>query len=299
MCIRDRYVYWPLINPSINGISNARGVIVQYDVLTGAVTHLPNLDGTDFTTSGGTLRAVAVLGDNVACCYLNGTTGVLQYQQPAFGTIKYQASGWLASSKIDFATPGITKRFRRVEVHHAPLNAGEQIFIEVFVDQDPLSFTTALAPVPAAQSGGTNSTLGSTLTALLIGQDTVGKTLYFAIKLTAGTNQATTPRVAYVTIEVGGCWVADVFLACVSKRYGMPQQPDTQGAKASDLAYLLFLAYENGNLLTFYHPNAQAYTMAIESLDAWSPNVAGQMQSQETRPRDEEYIVHAILRQVA
>jgi hypothetical protein len=39
--------------------------------------------------------------------------------------------------------------------------------------------------------------------------------------------------------------------------------------------------------------------MAIESLDGWNPNVTGQMQSQENRPRGEEYIVHAVLRQVA
>jgi len=295
-----RFVYWPILRPSINGISNGVGVVLQLDVLTGAVSKLPNQDATDFTTvSGGLLRNIALLGDNVACVYVNGTTGVLQYQQTAFGVIKYQGTGWLASSHIDFGTPGIVKRFRRLEVHHSPLNAGEAIFIECFVDQDPLAFTTALAPVPATQSGGNNNVVGSTLTALTVGQDTVGKTLYFAVRMTAGTNQNTTPRISYVTVEVGGTWVADVNLACVNRRLTLAQEKDDQGASSSDLAYLLFLAYENGNLLTFYHPNGQKYTMAIESLDPWNPSVTGLMQSQENRPRGEEYIVHAVLRQAA
>jgi len=295
-CASGRYVYWTIINPSINGISAGVGVVIQYDVLTGAVSKLPCQDATDFTTVGtGGLRNVAMLGGNVAIVYVNGTTGVLQYQTSAFGAIKYQPSGWLAGSHVDFATPGIVKRFRRLEVHHAPLNAGESIFIECFVDQDPLSFNTGLAPIPATQSGGTNSTVGSTTTALILGGDTVGKTLYFALKLTAGTGNATTPRVSYVTIEVGGTWVADVNLSCVSIRRTLSQETDDQGASGADLAYLIFLAYENGNVLTFYHPNGQTYTMALETVDGWNPSP---MKSQ-VNVQDEEYIVHVTLRQTA
>ena len=297
---QGRFVYWPILNPSIAGISNGKGVVIQLDVLTGAASKLPNQDATDFTTVGASpLRSVAVLGDNVAAIWINGTTGVLQYQQTAFGTIKYQGLGWLASSHIDFGTPGIVKRFRRIEVHHAPLNAGEAIFVECFVDADPLGFSTGLAPIPVSQTGGNNSTPATTITALTLGSDTVARTLYFAIRMTAGTNNATTPRVSYVTIEVGGTWVADVSLACVLRRAALSQDQDTQGASASDLAYLLYLAYENGNLLTFYHPNGQKYTMAIESLDGWNPSPVGLMQSQDNRPRGEEYVLHAILRQAA
>jgi hypothetical protein len=295
-----RFVYWPLMRPSINGISTGVGVVLQYDVLTGATSKLPTQDATDFTTvSAGLLRNIAMLGDNVAICYVNGTTGVLQYQQTAFGVIKYQGTGWLASSHIDFGTPGISKRFKRLEVHHAPLNAGEGILIEVFVDQDPLGFSTGLAVVPASQSGGNNTTVGSTVTALTLGSDTVGRTLYFALRMTAGTNNNTTPRISYVTIEVGGTWVADLYLACVNRRRTLTQDVDTQGASSSDLAYLLILAQENGTYLTFYHPNGQKYTMTIESLDNWNPSPTGQSQAQENRPRSEEYITHAILRQVA
>lgn len=294
-------VYWPLVAPSIKGISSANVVILQYNLQTGAVSHLPNLDTLDgFLVNAAGFRGMAVLGDNVAGVFsTTGTNLVCQYQTWAFGTLTYSQSGWLASSHIDFGTPGIVKRFRRLEVHHAPLNAGEQIFVECFVDQDPLAFSTALAPVPAGQTGGTNAQVGSTLTSLLVNQDTVGKTLYFAIKLTAGTGGLTTPRVSYVTIEVGGTWVADLNLACTQRRKLLTQEDDSQGATGADLIYLIELAYENGNLLTFYHPNGQTYTMAIETSDRWNPSVTSRMASQENRPLDEEGIVHTVLRQVA
>src|SRR5207249_8184569 len=141
-------------------------------------------------------------------------------------------------------TPGITKRCRRIEVHHAPLNAGEAILVEAFVDTDPLAFTTALAPVPATATAS-NNTVRSPLTAMTFGADTIGKTLYFAIRLTAGNGQLTSPRVSYVSIEVGGTWTWDVTLACTSRRQllGSTEQ-DTQGVTGKDLAYLLLLAYE-------------------------------------------------------
>lgn len=293
----SQYVYWPVFVPSISGISGAPGVILQYDVLTGALSHLPNMDTTDFTTVPAlNIRTIAMLGDAVAGCYVNGTTGVLQYQTHAFGLLNYMAAGWLVSSHIDFATPGIQKRFRRIEVHHSPLNVGEVIQIQAYVDQDPLQFTTALAPVPATATA-TNNLVGTSLTALTFGADTIGKTLYFALKISeTETPPNTTPRVAYISIEVGGTWVADINLACTSRRQNLGQEFDTQGATAADLAYLLYLAQENGSLLTFYHPNGQTYTMAIESLDGWNPSP---LQTQVDRPQDEEYVVHAILRQLA
>jgi hypothetical protein len=300
-CLQPRaasqYVYWPIINPSINGISTGKGAVIQYDVVSGATTKLPNMDATDFTTTGGTLRAIGLLGDNVACCYVNGTTGILQYQQPAFGTIKYMTSGWVASSHIDFSTPGIQKRFRRIEVSHAPLNAGEQLLVEAFVDTDPLAFSTGLTPVPSGATV-TNSTVGSALTAMTFGQDTIGKTLYFALKLTSGTGQLTTPRVSYVSIEIGGTWTWPMRLTCTSKRGLLDgQNDDQQGVTGKDLAYLLILAYENGQNMTLYHRNGQSYTVAIETLDAWNPSPLQPAQPQ--LMRDEEYIVDVTFRQVA
>jgi hypothetical protein len=301
-CLQPRassqYVYWPLTNQSIKGISAAPGVIVQYDVLTGAVTHLPNQDTTDFTTVGGTLRAMAFLGDNVACCYVNGTTGILQYQQPAFGSpFLYQPTGWLATSHIDFGTPSLEKRFRRVEVHHAPLAAGEQVLIEGFVDVDPINFTTALTPVPATATSGQNSTVGSVLTALSFGTDTIGKALYAGLELTAGADGTTTPRVSYISIEVGGTWAWPLTLGCTSKRRMLNGEDDNQGVYGKDLAYLLMLAYENGTNLTLFHRNGTQYTVAIDSYDEWNPSP--QVPSGPQEIRDEEYIVAVTLRQVA
>ena len=45
------FVYWPILRPSINGISNGIGVVLQLDVLTNAVSKLPNQDATDFRSS--------------------------------------------------------------------------------------------------------------------------------------------------------------------------------------------------------------------------------------------------------
>lgn len=301
-CLQPRaasqYVYWPIIAPSINGISSANGVVVQYDVLTGAVTRLPNQDSGDYTTPGGSLRTVAALGDTLSICYLNGTTGTLQYQQPAFNaTGKYQASGWLASSHIDFTTPGITKRFRRVEVHHTPLATGEGVLIEAFVDRDPITFTTALAPVPALATAN-NTTAGTTTTSMTFGQDTIGKTLFYGLRLTSSTDQTTTPRVSYVSIEIGGTWTWLFNLACTAKRQLLDgTNEDTQGVLGRDLAYMLFQAYENGSNLTLYHRNGQSYTVAIESLDGWNPSPKQASVAQDAR--DEEYEVSVVLRQVA
>jgi hypothetical protein len=295
----SNFVYWPLFNPSINGISTAKLLVIQYNLQTGAVAHLPNFastDGNNANTNG--LRRLGVLGDNVAFTQVitGGLGAMLQYQTWAFSGLTYSASGWLASSHIDFQTPSMFKRFKRIEVHHAPLNAGEQILVKAFVDQDPLTFTTSLAPVPAAATA-TNSTVGSTITAMTFGGDTIGKTLYFALKLTAGTSQLTTPRVSYVSIELGGTWVAELNLACTARRQMLTGEADDQGASGADLAYLLMQAQESGSNLTLYHPNGQTYTMAIESLSAWNPSPHKPQDNQ--RPLDEEYIVHAILRQAA
>src|SRR5205823_8198924 len=109
------------------------------------------------------------------------------------------------------------KRFRRIEVTHSPLNAGERILVEAFVDTDPLAFTTSLTPVPSSATV-TNSTVGSSLTSLTFGTDTIGKALYFAVQLFAGTSNLTTPRVSYASIEIGGTWAFELNLACTSKR---------------------------------------------------------------------------------
>jgi hypothetical protein len=299
----SQYVYWPIGLPSINGISGQITYsIIQYDILTGAVSHLPQptTNPPGVTTSiTNRFRVVAVYGDNVGLIYnTDSAHGVLQFQTPAFGTITYMPSGWLFTSHLDFNTPGIIKRFRRVEVHHAPLNAGEQILIEAWVDNlDPLSLTTSSVPVPSSATA-TNTVVGSTSTVMTLGVDTVGRTMTLAMKLTAGNSQLTTPRINWLSIEVGGTWVFEVTVDCTAKRRLLNQEgTDEQGLMGKDLSYLLLLAYENGNTLTLYHRNGTKYVCAIESVDFWNPSP--QVSQDNQRPQDEEWVVHAVLRQVA
>src|SRR5262249_25191405 len=157
----------------------------------------------------------------------------------------------------------------RIEVHHSPLAAGEQIVVEAFIDQDPLGFSTTLTPVPSSATV-TNSVLNSTVTTLTIGSNqSVGRSLYYAIQLTAGTNQQTTPKVIYTAIEVGGTWVWDLNLDCTSRRRLLNgSNDDPQGVNGKDLAYLIRNAYENGGNLTLFLAENVSYTVTIEKYEA-------------------------------
>lgn len=318
-CLQPRassqYVYWPLVNPSLT-VNVAPpllpaapgGLIVQYDVLSGAVSHLNPFTPAVFSTNGGSLRAVAILGNSVGfVTQLSATTGMLIHESTAFPSAtgaNIFMPGSLTSSRIDFATPGINKRFRRIEVHHSPLNAAEQITVNAFVDVDPVALTVkSPTSAPIANATAINNIVGSTLTALTFGTDTIGKTVAFQLIMTSsfqapGTGGLTTPTVFYVSIEVGGTWAWEVTLACTSKRQLLDgENYDQQGVTGKDLAYLLLLAYENGYTMTLYHRNGQSYQVAIESLELWNPSPLQPSQSQLVR--DEEYLAHVILRQVS
>lgn len=316
-----RYVYWPILTPSLNGIGGTTGgYVVQYDTLTGAQSHLPTFDANDMGTStkvtSSSIRAIATIGDSVGMAFPNSTTGTLQYQNPFTTTVTYQTGGWLVSSHYDFATPGVSKRFRRIDVHHAPLKAGESIVVKAFVDQDPDLFTPSLAPNPSGAtvthsfSGGESATVGS-LTTLTFGADTVGRTLFYAVQLNAGSSNLTTPRLTYVAIEVGGTWTWEFHFDCSSIRRLLNQGgPDQQGVDGKDLYYLFRNAYENGLLLTLYlvdsvdakgATSVVSYSVAVEKIEgdniAYSnhPGTTGQ---QAVRA-DQEWLTTVVLRQVA
>lgn len=292
-----QYVYFALSSPQISGISSASYIGV-YDALTGAFSHLGNAASTD-APGVASPRQLTAIGRAVAYPQIVAGNGSLNYQtnqsRLAAGNT-YTPSGWLVSSNFDFSTPGIAKRFRRIEVHHAPLNTGEQIKVNAYVDLDPINFTTALAPNPATATV-TNSTLGSTLTVLTMGADTVGRTLYYAIQLTAGTGGATSPRVIWVAVEVGGSWTWTLDLDCTSKRRTLAQSEDGQGVTGKDLYFLLRNSYENGNYLTLYLSESVSYTVAIESLQAQSLPYADHPDLGVRA--DQEWQVQATLRQVA
>lgn len=302
-------VYWPLLAPSITGISTTNYISV-YDVVTGAVSHMP-IDGTDdfaTNTTNFTTGQVAVLGDAVGCVFVSGTSGVCQYQATAFGTITYQSSGWIVSSQIDFATPGIAKRFRRIELHHSPLAAGESIKVNAYVDEDPIAFTTALTPNPSgatvthSYNAAESSTVAS-VTALTFGADTVGKTLYLAVQLNAGTSNLTTPKLRYYSAEVGGVWVWNFSFDNTSQRRCLDGSIDAQAVTGKDLDYLYRNAYENGTTLTLYLVNdasaaVVSYSVNLEKRQSRSPSYLNHQVEQSTVRADEEWITQVVLRQI-
>lgn len=284
-----RYVYWPLLSPSVNGISTAPGVILQFDTLTAATSKLPDLDATDFhDTYVNDLRTVALLGENVACCFGNNLTGILQYQLSSFGTIKYELSGKMVTSRIDFQTPGVEKRFRRLEAQHAPLPTNCSVKIDAFIDKDPAAYTAALIP-----DATITNTVAATVSTELFLNNLIGHTVYFVLTL-ATSDGLNTPSINYYFVEATTPWSWELLLNCTELVTLLSGDLDAQGIKGKDRAYFFRNAWESPAKLTMYHRNGNAYTVAIESLDFWnpSPHVA-----QEQQVRDEGYFVKVILRQ--
>jgi hypothetical protein len=290
-----QYVYFPLFAPQLNGISSSPYLGV-YDVLAGSYWHLNNLDVNDWAGNAGGIRSLACSGRAAAFPVIIAGTGSLQYQVntnklPA-ATQKYAASGWLCSSRIDFNTPSIAKLLRRVVVHHAPLNVGEQLYVETHVEQDPMGFTTTLGPSPALSSV-TNSTVGSVTTILTLPARTIGKSMYLAMKLTAGTGQLTTPNVFYFSVEVAVPWTWEGWFDLTHKRRLLNGDVDSSQT-VQDLYFLLHNAWENAQPVTCYHPNGNTYVAAIESLEfqAFNPTNA----STPEHPPGVEWWCHVLLR---
>lgn len=294
-----QYVYFALSNPQINNVTTVSYLGV-YDTITGAYSHLGALDGSDSPqVSQG--RQIAMSGRAATFPMVSGGNGFLQMQTNSsrLGVTGspvplFASSGWLVGSGLDFGTPGIPKRFRRVEAHHAPLNAGEALLLEAFVDLDPLAFTTVLTPTAVT----TNTTVGSSATVLTVGSNNVGRSLVPALQLTAGTNQQTTPKVFWVAVEVGGTWIWDFDLNCTSTRRllnGAAEDP--QGVTGKDLYYLLRNAYENGTPLTLSLSGPTSYTVNVESMKAQAYGYV----RHDGQPvnADEEWLVHVTLRQEA
>lgn len=290
------YVNFALTNPQINNISAANYIGV-YDSIVQSFSHIGNF-GSDDAPQVSQPRQLACSGRAVVFPMSTGGNTVIQFQTNSSllpsGNL-FASSGWLVSSRLDFATPGIAKRFRRIEVVHSPLASGESITVEAFVDQDPLAFTTALTPVPSSATV-INNALNSTTTVLTMGVDTVGKTIYYALNLQG--NGSSSPKIRQVAVEIGGTWTWNVDLNCTSIRRRLDgSSDDAQGVTGKDLYFLLRNAYENGSTLTILLANGLSYTVAIESLQANSP---GYVDHSDLPVRaDEEWLVNAVLRQAA
>jgi hypothetical protein len=289
-----QYVCFALSNPQLAGVTTTNYVGV-YDVVSNAYSHLGNLDSLDSPPVSG-VRQLAFNGRGASFPMVSSGNGSLQSQTnsshlPAGNA--YASSGTMVGSKFDFSTPGIPKRFRRIEaVHNKPLASGESVKLQMFVDADPVGYTSALVPTATV----TNSTLNSTITQLTAGADTVGRTLYPVMVLSGpGTS---TPSVNRLAVEIGGTYMWDLNLDCTNKRRLLEQsKEDMQGATGKDLAFLLRNAYENGTLLTLYLAQNVSYTVTIESLELVSPGYVNHQQL--PVKADEEWLVHAVLKQVA
>ena len=299
----SRYVYWPLVGASLQSdTGKAANFIVQYDVITGAVTRLPVVDTLDFAGAAGQnvdfgLRQIAAIGASVAAVFTSGSTGYLQYQRGAFeDTVTFQTAGIAVTSRTDFNTPGVAKAIRRGIIKHAPLRASESIAYEAHVDQDPAAFTTALAPNPAGATV-TNSTLGSTATVLNLPQATLGHSAYRVIR-PAGPGTST-PTIFDETLVIATGFTWEMTLECTSWRKNLDGQDDTpeQGLRGKDLYFLLHNAQENAQPITFYHPNGQAYTAELDDFQADMDSPALGRQAVDHDPQDFDSYVRIILKQ--
>lgn len=291
-----KYVYFPVHNVPLGVIGSQ--FIMRYDVEHQVGSHLA-VSGTPFnvvttpTLSG--IRRWALVQSNPVVPTYSGVAG--NPESVAYTQNNLPAtSGWLVSSRIDFATPAIEKRFRTIEVNHSALVTGQSITVKAFVDLDPYNFTTSLVPNPTTATV-TNSTVGSTTTTLTMGSNTVGHTLYYAIQVVGpGT---TSPLIYYTAIEVGGTWVWTFEFDCTFKRRTLQQLGlDQQGVSGKDLYFLLRNAYENGTLLTLYLSESVSYTVTVESLEGDSIAYSDKNTDSGRVLADQEWMVKCVLREV-
>ena len=301
-------VYWPVTNLNQQFAASSNTVMV-FDAITGSTTRLPFTDTTDLQIAGFAnfnalnasqyLRRFAVQGDSIGFTDSTGTgpssyTLFVQYQTAnsvvPIKTPPYQTSGKLITSRIDFQTPGVEKRFRRFEAQHAPLPGGCSVRLDAFIDKDPAAYTAALTPDATL----TNSTAATVSTELFLG-NLIGHTVYFVITLLSA-DGGNTPTLYYYFVESTTPWSWELMLDCTAKRGTLTgTNDDQQGVTGKDLAYLFRNAWETPSKLTMYHRNGNSYTVAIESLDFWNPSPKVQTDAQAVR--DEEYVLKVVLRQ--
>lgn len=311
-CLQPRVggqrVYWPITNLNQQFAASSNTIMV-FDAITGATSRLPLTDTVDLQIAGFAtldalnavqfLRRFAIQGDAIGFTDSTGSgpssyTLYDQYQVAnsvvPIRTAPYQASGKVITSRIDFQTPGVEKRFRRFEAQHAALPANCSVRIDAFIDKDPAAYAAALTP----DATNTNAVAGTVSTELFL-NNLIGHTVYFVVTL-ASSDGLNTPTLNYYFVESTTPWSWELMLDCTAKRGTLTgANDDQQGVTGKDLAYFFRNAWENPSKLTMYHRNGNTYTVAVESLDFWNPSPKVQTEAQVVR--DEEYVLKVVLRQ--
>jgi hypothetical protein len=109
------------------------------------------------------------------------------------------------------------------------------------------------------------SDLNPTVTVLTFPIRTLAHSMTFALKLTAGTGNLTTPSVFYVAIEIAVPWTWEGWFDLTFRRRLLNGDEDGDQT-VQDLYWLLHNAWENAQPVTLYHPNGSTYTAAIEEI---------------------------------
>ena len=218
-------------------------------------------------------------------------TGVTATFLPAAIPILYNTGGKLVTSRYDFSTPGIDKRFRRLEAIHAPIPTNCSLTIDCFIDKDPVAYTSGLMPDATV----TNSRSGAVTTDFFLA-NLIGHSAYFVFTFTSSDN-ASSITLNWYSVEITTPLAWDMTLACTNARRLLTQQDDdSQGVTAKDLADFWRDAWENPKRLTMFARDGFAYTVALESFERWNPSPKTQT-VETTRGASEEYFVKVTLRQ--
>lgn len=283
--------YSVVVDPNPPGSVNATGTIArqprssgtrvywpqggQYHVLettTGAYSHYAAISPNDPSGASAGNRTFYPAGKSIIAPIQPAGTNTpvdLQVTQDTTlagnGTVVvYSPTGTLVSSLFDGGTPTIPKQFRRVNVWHKPLPTNTAIKCDVYVDSDPVAWTSGSTPLATV----TNSTVGSTKFTVQLPSATMGLGLFYVLTLTTS-DGVSSPAVQRVSIELNPLWIVKFKLDCTANIQTLMGQPDPQGLRGVDRTFFLVNAWEDAIPLTMYDASGVVYTCEIEELVWW------------------------------
>ena len=104
-----------------------------------------------------------------------GNTGAKLYRIAKGASAAYNPTGDLQSVRYDGGLPTVPKVWRKVAIAHVALVSGQSVTVDYRIDG-----------AASWSSGGTNSTIGSTITAITLGNAVSGRELEYRLTLTTG-----------------------------------------------------------------------------------------------------------------